>query len=96
MVVYCIFIVYMIIAFGTLTLTFHQQFLNGDPVAMGLALFIGTFWTMRLIVDFTYYSHDDWPKGIYFQVGHILLNVLFFFLVAVYMGLFILHKLQKI
>jgi len=66
-----------IIAFGTLTLLLHQEYLAGDRAAVGLAAFIAVFWTIRILVDFIYFEHSDWPAGTQFVVGHILLTCLF-------------------
>ena len=81
------FAVLTIVAFGTLTLLLHDEMLRGDRAAIALATFIGTYWTARIVVDFTYYEHKDWPTGRGFAVGHVLLNLLFAFLAATYLGL---------
>jgi len=85
------FTVLTIIAFGVLTLVLHTELLRGDRAALGLACFIGTYWTARILVDAFYFSHADWPKGTAFVVGHTLLTSLFFVLAASYLGLFIWH-----
>lgn len=85
------FTVLTIIAFGTLTLVLHRELLRGDRAALGLACFIGLYWTMRILVDFLYFSHTDWPKGTAFVVGHFLLTLLFFVLAASYLSLFVWH-----
>jgi hypothetical protein len=85
------FTVLTIIAFGTLTLVLHTELLRGDRAALGLACFIGMCWTTRIIVDALYFSHEDWPKGKGFVVGHALLTLLFFVLAASYIGLFVWH-----
>src|SRR5271170_3101531 len=85
------FTVLTIIAFGTLTLVLHTELLRGDRAAMGLAGFIGLYWTTRILVDFFYFSHTDWPKGIGFVVGHSLLTLLFLALAASYISLFMWH-----
>jgi hypothetical protein len=76
------FTVLTIVAFGILTLVFHGEMLRGDRAALGLALFIGAYWALRVAVDFFYYDHADWPKGRGFVAGHILLNLLFVYLAA--------------
>jgi hypothetical protein len=81
------FAVLTIIAFGTLTLTLHDELLRGDRAAVGLALFIGIYWTLRIAVDFFYYEYKDWPRGRMFVVGHALLTCLFAFLAAANLGL---------
>jgi hypothetical protein len=80
-----------IIAFGTLTLVLHSELLRGDRAALGLACFIGTYWTARIVVDAFYFSHSDWPKGRQFAIGHILLTSLFSLLSACYLGLITWH-----
>jgi len=45
------FTVLTIIAFGTLTLVLHRELLRGDRAALGLACFIGLYWTARILVD---------------------------------------------
>jgi hypothetical protein len=83
------FTVLTIIAFGALTLALHKELLQGDRAALGLAGFIGIYWTARILVDAIYFSHSDWPKGTAFVVGHALLTLLFSMLAASYIGLFI-------
>ena len=83
------FTVLTIVAFGTLTLVLHAELLRGDRAALALACFIGIYWTTRILVDAFYFSHADWPKGTVFVVGHALLTLLFIFLVASYLGLFV-------
>jgi hypothetical protein len=85
------FTVLTIIAFGTLTLTLHAEMLRGDRAASALTCFIGIYWTARILVDAIYFSHADWPKGGTFVVGHALLTMLFSFLAASYVGLFVWH-----
>jgi hypothetical protein len=83
------FTVLTIVAFGTLTLALHAELLRGDRAALGLAGFIGLYWTARIVVDSIYFSHTDWPKGKAFVVGHTLLTLLFVSLASSYVGLFV-------
>jgi alginate O-acetyltransferase complex protein AlgI len=83
------FTVLTIIAFGTLTLTLHEELLRGDRAALELACFIATYWTARILVDAFYFSHEDWPKGKQFVIGHFLLTTLFVALAGSYWGLFV-------
>jgi alginate O-acetyltransferase complex protein AlgI len=82
--VYGGFTVYIIVAFGAMTLFLHNEMLKGDRAAAAIALFIAVYWLLRIVVDFTYFSRSDWPKGKQFVVGHILLTSLFAFLSATY------------
>jgi hypothetical protein len=81
------FTVLTIIAFGILTLTLHAELLRGDRAALGLACFIGVYWTSRILVDAFYFSHEDWPKGKKFVIGHFLLTSLFSALAISYLSL---------
>ena len=81
------FTVLAIVAFGVLTLALHQELLRGDRAALGLAWFIGLFWFARIVVDLFWFGHADWPKGVAFAIGHVLLTSLFVFLSASYLGL---------
>ena len=81
------FAVLTIAAFGSLTFLSHDEMLRGDKSALALAIFIGVYWTARIVVDFTYYDHSDWPPGPGFVLGHVLLTLLFVFLAATYMSL---------
>jgi hypothetical protein len=83
------FTVLTIVAFGTFTLALHAELLRGDRAALGLAGFVGIYWTARILVDALYFSHSDWPKGRAFVVGHYLLTLLFSFLAASYIALFV-------
>jgi hypothetical protein len=83
------FAVLTIVAFGTLTLALHGEMLRGDRSALGLALFIGTYWALRIAVDFFYYDHQDWPRGKGYVLGHILLTLLFACLAISNLGLVI-------
>jgi hypothetical protein len=81
------FTVLTIIAFGILTLALHTEMLRGDRAALGLACFIGSYWTARILVDAFYFSHEDWPKGRQFVIGHVLLTCLFLSLAGSYWSL---------
>ena len=85
------FIVLTIVSFGILTAVFHGEFVAGNPVALGLSAMIAVFWGARILVDFFYFSHDDWPEGVEYIVGHALLTSLFVLLVAIYGGTIAFH-----
>jgi alginate O-acetyltransferase complex protein AlgI len=89
------FTVLTIVAFGVLTLSLHQELLRGDRAAIGLAAFVGVYWSARILVDALYFSHTDWPKGAAFVVGHALLTLLFCFLATSYIGIFVWHVWLK-
>lgn len=88
------FTVYTIIAFGAMSLALHEEMLRGDRAALALAFFMGLYWLLRIIVDFAYYSHEDWPSGTLFRVGHVLLTALFVFLSSSYLSVALRHWLR--
>lgn len=88
------FTVLTIIAFGILTLYLHSELLHGDRAATALAVFIAIYWTSRVLVDFFYFSHADWPSGRVFRLGHILLTSLFISLALFYWALVIWSGLK--
>jgi hypothetical protein len=85
--VYGGFVVLTYLAFAALTAALHDDLLAGDRAALGLATFIGVYWTARLVVEFTVFHSRDWPPGRLIAVGHALLNCLFLFLAITYLGL---------
>ncbi len=90
------FAVYTIAAFGVMTLLLHTEILAGQRAALILAIFIGTYWLLRIVVDFTYYNHADWPKGKSFVIGHLLLTLLFVFLSATYLTVSVRYLLARV
>ncbi len=88
------FTVYTIAAFGVMTLLLHDEMLRGDRAALVLCAFIGLYWLLRIVVDFAYYAHEDWPKGRGFVAGHILLNLLFACLSVVYLFVAVMRGLR--
>jgi len=86
--VYGGFTVFTILAFGTLTLALHSELLRGDRAALALALFIGVYWTLRIVVEFFFYDLADWPRGRGLVAGRILLTMLFFYLAGSNLALF--------
>lgn len=46
--------------------------------------FIALFWWARVLTDFFYMKHEDWPQGPLFTVGHIALTTLFVSLALLY------------
>ena len=81
------FAVYTIASFGVLILVLHDDIMRGQRAGLAIAAFIGTHWLLRILVDFTYYDHADWPKGPAFVVGHVLLTLLFLFLSLACLGI---------
>ena len=86
--VYGGFTVFTIVSFGILMLALHSELLRGDRAALALALFIGIYWTLRIVVEFFYYDLADWPRGRGLVAGRILLTLLFVYLAGSNLALF--------
>jgi hypothetical protein len=89
------FAIYTIASFGVMTLLLHREILSGQRAALALSIFIGTYWLLRIVVDFTYYNHSDWPKGKGFVIGHLFLTLLFVLLSATYLGVSVRDLLAR-
>ncbi len=74
---YGAFIVLCIVSFGVLSAVLHVEMLRGDKSAVALSIFIGVFWTARVLTDLFYFRHDEWPRGAQFEVGHVFLTFVF-------------------
>ncbi len=84
-----------IVSWGTLTILLHEELLAGDRAALMLAFLIGTFWGIRVLVDFLFFSHKDWPPGPEMVIGHTCLTALFCALTSTYFSLIIWHLMMK-
>jgi Membrane bound O-acyl transferase family len=82
--VYGSYILLCIVSFALLTLWLHDDLLAGVKAARALALFIATFWTIRVAVDFVWYDYRDWPPGNALVMGHALATSLFSGLALIY------------
>ena len=71
------FIVGTIIANGIFALALHGEMLRGERAGVIVSLWIGAFWSARVLTDFFYFGHEDWPRGALFEVGHTALTMLF-------------------
>lgn len=81
------YIVFCIVSFGFVDLLNVRGLVSIHPSSLAIALFIALFWTLRVIVDFSYFKHDDWPKGDIFVVGHTCLTALFTCLALIHWAL---------
>jgi hypothetical protein len=90
----CFYIVLTYLSFGVLTLVLHDELLRGEPAAVALAVFIGGYWLVRLVLDWVWFGHGEWPPGRVFVLAHVALELLFAYLVVVYLGVAAWHLLR--
>ena len=81
------YIVFCIISFALVDIFNATAFLEPHSSSLAIALFIAVFWTIRVIVDFFYYKHTDWPPGDEFIIGHTCLTALFCILALIHWSL---------
>jgi alginate O-acetyltransferase complex protein AlgI len=81
------YIVFCIVSFALIDILNVQGLLQNNSSSLVIGLFIAVFWTARIIVDFGYFKHTDWPRGDEFVVGHTCLTALFCCLALTHWGL---------
>jgi len=89
------YIVYCIVSFALVDLLNAKGLIDIHPSSMAIAIFIAVFWTTRVLVDFSYFKHDDWPKGDIFITRHTCLTALFCFLALIHWSLVIWQITQQ-
>lgn len=90
------FIVYTIASFGALTLVLHDEILLGTRAGLALSVMMLLWWTLRLATDVFYFKSEDWPKGRFMQIGHVMLNCLFTFVLCGYGCVLVCHIFRLI
>jgi hypothetical protein len=79
------------LAFGVLTLLLHDEMVRGDRSAVALAVFIGLYWLIRVVIDATTFRTAPWPSGRLFRLGHAALVALFGYFSIVYLAVAATH-----
>ena len=72
------------VAFGLLSLLAPGWLLDGSGLAAAVSGFIATYWSVRLVLQFTYLDRSDAPQGRWFSAAEAALVSLFLFLSATY------------
>jgi len=88
---YAAYVLLMINSFGIMTVVLHDDLMAGGRPAIALAILMGGFWGLRVLVDMFWFKNEDWPKGPEFIIGHTCLTALFVALTATYLGLAVWH-----
>lgn len=82
--VYGVFIVFIIISFGTLTLIHREAILAGDTIAKSLCGLIALFWGLRLLVQLAIFDAKPFLTNLWYKIGYHTLTVTFVFLTTYY------------
>jgi hypothetical protein len=82
--VYGVFIVLIIICFGTLTLMHAADMARGEPVARSLAAVIAVFWGARLFVQWFIFDTRPFLTNAWLKLGDRVLTLAFLYLTTSY------------
>ncbi|MDF1812331.1 MAG: hypothetical protein P1V20_08955 [Verrucomicrobiales bacterium] len=82
--VYGVFIVIMIVSFGTLTMLFAPEMARGTPLARAMCIMIAVFWGARLFVQFFIFDAKPWLTTRLYKIGYHGLTAVFIFLTTIY------------
>lgn len=78
--------IFSIIIFMSMTsfLLANQDFHMSTISTFIWIVFIAKFWWARVLTDFFYMNHTDWPQSALFSIGHVCLTTLFLSLSILY------------
>ena len=82
--VYGVFIVLVIVSFGTLTLMNAPEMAAGQGVGRGLSVVIAIFWAARLGVQLFIFDVGPFLTNWFYRLGYHLLTLAFVILVSIY------------
>ena len=83
--VYGIFIVLVILGFGTISVSQAEALTSGSALGRWICGFIGVFWGLRLIIQFTVFGRPTFLTSLLHRTGYHLLTLLFLYLTSIYL-----------
>jgi hypothetical protein len=83
--VHGVFIAITVLSFGLITVTSGESMLQGTPLAVGTAAFIGLFWFLRLLIQLFYFDARPWLTNSFRTVGYQSLTFVFGYFSVVYL-----------
>src|SRR6516162_4538052 len=78
------FIAITVLAFGLITMTSAESMLQGTPLAVSTAAFIGVFWFLRLLIQLFYFDARPWLTNSFRSLGYKTLTLVFGYFSVVY------------
>ena len=82
--VHGIFIVFVIIGFGVISVLFASELAAGSALARGICLFIALFWGARLVVQFFVFDAKPYLTTAFLKTGYYGLTLVFAYHTVVY------------
>ncbi len=83
---YAVYILGSHLFFAIITFFFADELMKGSPLGNTLLVFMGLWWSGRIVCQFFYFNRDDIPETPFNKVAETLLVTMFFGLVTVYWG----------
>ena len=87
MLVHTFFIAIVLLLMGVLCLSSSQELVN-SPFGKRIALGIGIFWLLRLLVQFFWYSSKTWKGKTFETFIHILFSILWTYLSIIFISVY--------
>ncbi len=84
--VYGVFIILIIVGFGTLSVRNAEYLANNDGFATAFCTFVAAFWTLRLFVQCFVFDTRQLQLALWVRLGYHSLTVAFVAMVAIYGG----------
>ena len=88
--VYGVFIVFVIIGFGLISIVCADALISASPLAQAICCFIGLFWLLRHAVQFFVFDLKDIEavqKNVLLRLGYHSLTIIFSYFVVLYFGI---------
>ncbi len=77
------------LAFGLISIVFHDDLKNQTHLAAALTGLIAAYWTGKVITQFAYYPMYQIPQKTIFKIGEIGMNFLFISFALIFLLLFV-------
>ena len=94
--VYGGFIVLVIVSFGTLTMLFARQLVEGDGLSRGFAAMVAVFWLARLGVQLFVFDARPFLTNWFYKAGYHALTLVFIVFVLVFGWVAMGDRLQEV
>jgi len=82
--VYGVFIAITVLGLGIITITQAGEIATGTPLARAITGFMGIFWFLRLVTQFTVMRIIPLPEGFHWKMAMHSLTAVFLYLTVVY------------
>lgn len=92
--VYAVYILLTNLSFGLLSTFAPATLTDGSKLASMVTGFICLYWLSRILIQFMYFDRTNFPSGLIYTLGEIIMVFLFASLIAVYGYAFYLNTFR--